>query len=137
VARARTPFKVGVHEGGGPEPGYLWNVVIDDHAFEEAMSFLTTDQYCHLAKQVKELARQVNPRMSDTVDVDQVEDFFEIRDKGGILANINVRVFYGVDSERRNIIVLATWHKQNNAPTPQHIKLRVRRRLRLYYDSQD
>jgi len=41
--------KIGVRHGGGPPPGYRWDVVIFDRAFEEARAFLNEDQYGYLA----------------------------------------------------------------------------------------
>src|SRR4051812_43891657 len=41
----RKPVKIGVKEGDGPPPGYLWNVVILTQAFEESKDFLDADQY--------------------------------------------------------------------------------------------
>ncbi len=55
------PIKIGVKEGGGPPPGYEWNVEILDQAFEEAIEFLDEDQYDHMAEQVRQLARQPDP----------------------------------------------------------------------------
>jgi hypothetical protein len=82
----RKTVKVGVKEGGGVAPGYLWNVDILNQAFDQAMGFLNEDQYAHLSSQVRELARQEDPTRSDSVDVRALEDFHEIRDKGGFLA---------------------------------------------------
>src|SRR5262245_7895758 len=89
---ARKPVKVGVKEGEGPPPGYKWSVDVLDHAFTEAMAFLDEDQYAHVAGQVRELATEDEPTRSSTVDVRPIEDFYEIRDKGGILRKINVRL---------------------------------------------
>jgi hypothetical protein len=52
--------KVGVHRGDS-EPSFNWNVLILDMAFEEAMGFLDEAQYQHVATQVQELARELDP----------------------------------------------------------------------------
>jgi hypothetical protein len=126
--------KVGVQEGGGPEPGYLWTVLVLDVAFDEAHNILTDPQYEHMARQIKDLATERQPSHSQLCDVDQIEDFYELRDKGGILGPKNVRVFFGIDTrgETHNILVLGAILKQNNGPTPQGDKLRMRRRWRKY-----
>lgn len=128
--------KVGVEKGGGPPPGYVWNVWILDLAFEEAMSYLTQDQYQHVAMQFKELAREIDPSHPATASVDAVEDFFELRDKGGVLGNMNVRVFFCLDKDRAAIVVLGTIKKQNNGPTPLGDKLRMARRRRKYFNGE-
>lgn len=128
----RKKLKVGVWQGAGPEPGYEWSVAILDEAFEEAMDVLGEAGYDHFKMQVKELAKQGDPTHSDTVDVKSIEDYYEIRDHGGVHGNINVRVFFGVDPNRRAMVVLGTIKKPNNGPTPVSDKVLMRRRWRNY-----
>lgn len=130
----RKAVKLGVKEGSGEPPGYKWNVEILDQAFEEAMGFLDEAQYAHLANQVRELAAQEDPTHSDAIDIRPIEDFHEIRDKGGVLRKLNVRVFYMVHKPARAIVVLGTIKKENNGPTPMGDRIRMRRRRRLYLD---
>lgn len=128
----RKPIKAGVKQGGGPPPGYLWNIDILDIAYEEAMSFLSAPQYGHLAEQMKDLAGQLDPSHSATQSVDQIENFLELRDKGGILGKLNVRIFFYLDKPKSSIVVLGTINKQNEGPTPLGDKKRMSRRLRKY-----
>jgi ABC-type transport system substrate-binding protein len=125
-------LKIGVHKGAGPAPGYQWHILIVDFAYDEAMKFLDAAQYAHLAEQFQELARQDDPSRSLVVSVDAIEDFHELRDKGGVLGSKNVRVFYYVDKRNRSIVVVGATLKQNNGPTPQTVKVRIRRRVRDY-----
>lgn len=127
--------KVGVVAGGGPPPGYFWTVEILSQAYDEAIDFLKEHQYEHLANQFRELARQNDPTHSDTIDVRPIEEFHELRDKGGVLTNLNVRVFFFVHKPTRTIVVLGTMKKENNGPTPVGDRLRMRRRMRLYLES--
>lgn len=131
----RKPVKTGVKEGGGPPPGYQWTVDIIDQAFDEAMAFLDEDQYDHLADQVRELAGQEDPRHSDTVDIRPIEDFWEIRDKGGVLGKINARVFFVIHKPSRKIVVLGAIKKEKDGPTPVGDKHTMRRRKRLYLET--
>jgi len=124
--------KVGVKHGGGPKPHYEWNVLILNRSFVEACDFLDDAQYRHMALQVKELAMQRDPTHSQTVSVEKIEDFYEIRDKGGPLGNLNVRVFFGVEDNGRNIVVLGTIVKKNDGQTRKGDKVRMRRRWRKY-----
>jgi hypothetical protein len=126
------PVKIGVREGGGRPPGYQWNVNILDRGYDEAMGFLNEDQYEHLANQVREIARQDDPTHSDTVDVRPIEDFYEIRDKGGILGKINARVFYFVNKPAREIVVLGAIKKENDGATAVSDKITMRQRKRNY-----
>jgi hypothetical protein len=124
--------KTGVREGGGPPPGYRWNVEIFQRAFDEAMGFLNEDQYAHLALQIQELARQEDPTHSSTIDVRAIEDFHELRDKGGVLRNLNVRVFFFVHDPSRAIVILGAVKKENDGPTQIHTKVTMRQRKSLY-----
>src|SRR5690606_14708833 len=93
----KQPIKVGVRQGDGPPPGYQWNVAVLDFAYNEVMGFVTKAEYQHLAMQVKELARQDDPSHPVTVSVDKIDDYYELREKGGILGKKNVRIFFGID----------------------------------------
>ncbi len=129
----RKPVKVGVKEGGGPFPGYKWNVDLLDQSHGEAMSFLTEDQYDHIARQVRELAMEDEPTQCLTVDVRPIECFFELRDKGGILKRINVRVFFFLNREEpRTIVVLGCINKKNDGKTPDYARVLMRYRMRKY-----
>ncbi len=132
----RRQVKVGVRRGGGPPPGYRWTVLIPDIAYDEAMKFLNEDQYHHLAEQVKELARERNPTHSVTVSVDAIEDFHELRDKGGILGGMNVRVFFFLDKPNAALVILGAIRKTNDGPTPKADKIRMRRRKRKYLNGE-
>ncbi len=129
----RRQLRVGVQRGGGPPPGYRWTVLILDIAYDEARKFLNEDQYQHMALQVKQLAREEDPTHSQTASVDAVEDFHELRDKGGILGGMNVRVFFFLEKQpRSNLVVLGAIKKQTDGPTPRGDKKRIARRKRKY-----
>ncbi len=128
------PLKIGVLQGTEATQGilYQWSVGVYDSAFDEILKIVGEAGYAHFAMQVKEIATLNDPSHSDTVDIRPLENIFEIRDHGGVVGNINVRVFFGIDKQRRTIIILGTIKKQNNGPTPQGDKVRMRRRWRLY-----
>ncbi len=132
IMAERKKVKVVGKEGAGAPPGYKWSVHVLDRAYDEAVGFLSKPQYQHLALQVQELARQKDPTRSDLVDVRSIEAFHEIRDKGGVLGSLNVRVFFSVDKDDRSILILGAIKKQNNGPTPLGDKVRMRRRLRKF-----
>lgn len=128
----RKLLKVGVWKGGGPPPGYSWHIGVLDWCHKEAIERLTTHQCSHIRDQVKDLASEESPSQSKTVDVRPIEDFHELRDKGGVLGNLNVRVFFFIDSERRTLVVLGVIVKKNDGATLVGDKHRMRRRLRKY-----
>lgn len=67
-----------------------------------------------------------------TASVRAIEDFHELRDKGGILGGMNVRVFFYLDKDHDAIVILGAIKKQNDGPTPVGDKKRMARRKRLY-----
>lgn len=124
--------KTGVRIGGGPPPGYQWNVGMIDFVYSEVRAFLNEAQYQHIAMQVKELARSESPTHCETVSVDKIDEYHELREKGGILGRINVRIFFGICDKTHSVIVLGGIKKENNGPTPTGDKITMRRRWRKY-----
>jgi hypothetical protein len=123
--------KIGVWAGDGPPPGYRWNVAILELAFDEAMSFLSSAQYHHIAMQFKELALEAYPSHSATASIDKVEEIYELRDKGGILGKLNVRFFFGLTNDH-TIIVLGGIKKEREGQTPTGTKITMHRRWHKY-----
>ncbi|WP_246196279.1 hypothetical protein [Aquisphaera giovannonii] len=103
-----------------------------DRAIDDAREFLSADQYAHLALQFKEMAREEEPTRCETVDIRPIEDYHELRDKGGILGRINVRVFFFVQHPARSIVVLGAVKKENEGQTPTAVKVLMRYRMRSY-----
>jgi hypothetical protein len=133
LSEAREP-KIGVRRASGKPPGYRWWALILDGVYEEALRLVGGVGCRHLAMQVKELALQDDPTHSQVVDVKKMEghEFLEIRDKGGPLGNVNVRLFFGVSDATRSIVVLGVIKKQNDGRTPLGDLLRMSRRWRQY-----
>jgi hypothetical protein len=90
------------------------------------------DQYAHVVDLLRTLASEADPRRAVCVTVEPVEDFFELKDKGGVLGKINLRVFFVVVDEERVILVLAAVKKEAMGKTPEWMKIRVRHRLRRF-----
>jgi hypothetical protein len=126
----KPPLKIGVRQGGGPPPSSQWNVWIIDLAFDEAVKTVGEVGYAQEAMQIRELAMQETLEGCDTIDVKPVEDFFEVRDRGGPPGNANVRLFHGVDDAARAIIPLGVIKTQNDGKTPPGDLIRMRRRWR-------
>lgn len=124
--------KVGAQLGGGLPPGYAWSAWFLDIAGDEGLKLLGRDRYDHMVMQVKALAREHDPTHPATASVDAIEDFYELRDKGGILGKLNVRLFFHLDKEKSAIVVLGVIHKQNDGQTPVGDRKRMARRKRKY-----
>lgn len=108
----------------------LWKLAYLTVAEKEGRRILNDDQYAHVVSLFDDLATEENPRVSLSQDVDQVEDFYELRDKGGILGNINVRVYFSVDDQYKTIVVLACDKKEQEGQIAVHMKKRVKNRAK-------
>jgi hypothetical protein len=126
------PLKVGFIAGTGPHPGYLWHVGYLSVARDEAMDFLSEEQYAHAVDLVKALASEPDPSHPSMVTVEAVDDFFELKDKGGVLGKINLRVYFMIDRQAKVLCILAAIKKEAEGQTPTWVKIRVRNRLRKF-----
>ncbi|HEX8875270.1 MAG TPA: hypothetical protein VF777_00870 [Phycisphaerales bacterium] len=127
------PLKVGVQAGAGPLPGYLWSVYYLSSARDEAMGFLNEAQYAHVVDLLRSLASESDPTHPLTVTVEAVEDFYELKDKGGVLGKINLRVYFVVNQKEKAIVILAAIKKEEDGQTPNWAKTRVRYRLKKFH----
>lgn len=129
----RQRIKTGARVGGGPQPGYKWNVEYLTIAADEA-SFLTETQYEHVVDQIRELARADDPSHPSTVTVSPVDDFLELKEKGGPLGKINLRVFFIVDKRegKKKIVLLGALKKENDGQIPKAKRRTISRRKRKY-----
>lgn len=105
-----------------------WQLGYLEAAVKEARRYLDDDQYAHVVGLFDELASEDNPRASKSQSVRQVDDFFELREKGGILGNINFRVYFIVDDETKFIIVLGCDKKEGENKIAPHMTVRMRNR---------
>lgn len=121
--------KVGLKEGGGPPPGYKWTVLFIKPS-ETDGKFLNNAEYWHVVDEVKALAEEDDPTHPQMVSVDAVEDFHELRMKGGPLHKKNVRLFFFL--EERCIVILGCIKKEADGPTPKATKKLMRARKRKY-----
>ena len=113
------------HETPQWELGYL------EAAERDAKRFLTEEQYVHAIQLFEDLAYESDPTKSETQDVRKIFEFYELRDKGGILGKINLRIYFTIIEEKKLILVLATYKKEDDGQVPPHIVIRVRNRLRV------
>ncbi|MCC7291232.1 MAG: hypothetical protein IT449_04115 [Phycisphaerales bacterium] len=108
----------------------VWSLAYLDVTATEGRKLLTEDQYAHLVQQFEALSCEEDPRRSRTQDIRQIEDFWELREKGGLLGRMNVRVYFTVLESERLILVLKVYKKEEEGQTPGYVKIAVRNRLR-------
>lgn len=108
-----------------------WELGYLDAAEKDARKFLSDEQYAHAIQLFEDLAYESDPTKSQTQDVRKIDQFYELRDKGGILGKINLRVYFALFDGRKIILALCTYKKEDEGKTPPHIVTRVRNRLRI------
>lgn len=124
-------IRLATRVGQGTPPS-IWNVLRLEYVGHEAGKLFTDAQHAHIVDQIKELARAKKPSHPDTLSVDQIENYHELRDKGGVLGKLNIRVFFGIDKKERAIVILGLLKKENDGATPPAIKIQMGRRWRKY-----
>lgn len=124
---------VGVWQGQGPPPGYEWTVLIHRYAFEDAMECLDEDQYEYASFQVRDLAMHRDPSHSDTLSIDKIETFYELRMKGGgIGPRVNGRVYFDLVDGSKAIRILGFDIKKNEGHISEGVKEKILRRQRRW-----
>ena len=60
-----------------------------------------------------------------------ISKFYELRDKGGVLGKINVRVYFAIIGDKKIILTLSAYKKEDEGKTPKHVIVRARNRLKI------
>ncbi|WP_428939681.1 hypothetical protein [Fontivita pretiosa] len=103
-------------------------------AADEAKSFLSPVQYAALVEDVKNLSDWPDGPRIQLLDIVSIDQFRELREKGGIYGKINVRVYFAYLPKSRAIYVLGAYKKEAEHQTPRHIVATMRNRLRRLKD---
>lgn len=107
-----------------------WKLMYLPAAADEARKILTQGQYAHVVQIFEQLALEPNPAESKAFDIRTIDEFLELREKGGLLGKINLRVYFYIHGKRKIIIALKTYKKEDEGQTPEYFKVAVRNRLR-------
>jgi carbon storage regulator CsrA len=103
-------------------------------AIKDGRGFLSAGQYLHVADIVRRLADWNNPEEIKDLRIEPIQGLWELKEKGGILGRINVRVVFAYLKDRDEIVVLGAFKKENEGQTPKHIIIRMHNRLRVYLE---
>ncbi len=118
-------------KAGGSDRHPQWQLAYLEAAEKDARKFLTEEQYAHVVQLFDELACESDPTKSQTQNVEKIDEFYELKDKGGILGRINVRVYFTVIGDRKLILALHAYKKEDEGKAPPHVVTCVRNRLRV------
>lgn len=108
-----------------------WALGYLEAAAKEARKFLSEEQYSHAVHLFEEMSYDDDPTKSETQDIRKIGNFYELRDKGGILEKINLRIYFTIIEEIKLILILAAHKKEEDGQVPKHIRIKVRNRLRI------
>ena len=106
-------------------PGYV------EASAKEAKKFLNGVQYDHAVQLVLTLCEEDDPTHPVLLDVGPVKDFYELRDKGGVLLKINLRIYFCVFHDPKSVIVLGPWNKKKEGQIPPWIMNRMKGRHKI------
>ena len=101
-------------------------------AKNEGRKLLTEAQYWHAVGLAKRLSEFGNRQAMSDMDISPVEDMWELKDKGGILGKLNLRVFFAHVKARHEIVILGVEQKQQEGKTPRHVIIKMQNRLDSY-----
>lgn len=109
-----------------------YKVVVLACAKREGRKILNAGQYEHVSDIVKRLVDFDDAQEMSDMRIGPIGDFFELKEKGGLLGNINLRLFFGRLNREREIVVVKAYKKEEESQTPRHVVLNVESRLRAY-----
>lgn len=127
------PVPLFLRHAGVGDPPLVWSLMFWPAAVAEA-KILTAGQYWHVADQLMELGRSTDPSKCTTLNIAKIGNCWELKEKGGPLGKINLRVFFYVDDMNGTIIVLRVHKKEDEAQLRRSVVVRIERHLRQYRD---
>ena len=109
-----------------------WTVVVLGVAKKEGRKILSKTQYDHIVDVLKRLVDFGDKEKLADVRIERIRSFFELKEKGGVLGRINLRVYFGTAPNDRELIVAMTYKKEDDGRPPPHIVILVEDRLEEY-----
>lgn len=109
-------------------------VVVIPPVVKEGHDELTPGQYLHVKDQVKQLVGFGARRFDSELRIEPFEEFWELKDKGGVLGSKNIRVYFAFEQKVNDIVVLKLDKKEQQNMARPALKYILKNRLRLYRD---
>jgi len=107
-------------------------VIVPTIVRREAREFLTIGQYVHVTDFVKQLTGFGSRRYDRTICIAPIDEFWELKEKGGMLGKINVRIYFAFLKESNEIAILHAYKKEDDAQVHPSVLLLVRQRCRRF-----
>src|SRR4051812_36512854 len=92
---------------------------------KEGKKFLNPGQYLHTVDLIRRLVDLNDPQEVGDLRIEPIEDFLELKDKGGLLGRINLRIYFKYFPDSNEVVVVKAYKKEEDGPAPRHIVLTV------------
>jgi len=107
-------------------------VVVLGVAAKEGRADLTPGQYVHMSDLIRQLVFFGSRAYEIELRIEKFGDFWELKDKGGVLGKKNMRVYFAFNPETNEVVVLKTYKKEDDGSPPPSLKVGLRNRYREY-----
>jgi hypothetical protein len=107
-------------------------VVVLNIAAKEGADELTAGQYLHVKDQIKQLVGFGRQEFESQLRIEKFGEFWELKEKGGVLGKKNIRVYFKYHEEANEVVVLSTYKKEDDGQAPDHIRIRLKNRWKRY-----
>ena len=108
------------------------DVVALQIACSEGRDILTAGQYEHVKDLLKQLVGFGSQSYDKMIHVEPIGDFWEFKEKGGVLGKINLRVYFAHIKSRNEVVLLHSYKKEDDGKVGPHMQIRLRNRTRQY-----
>jgi hypothetical protein len=118
-------------------PRQSWQtVIVPEVVRREAREFLSIGQYVHVTDFVKQLVGFGTQRYDKTMKIAPIEGFWELKEKGGLLGRINVRVYFAFLKDVNQIAILHAYKTEDDSQVHPSVLSLVRHRLRRFLNGE-
>lgn len=107
-------------------------VVVPTIVRKESREFLEIGQYIHMTDLIKQLSGFGRREYESELRIEKFHEFWELKDKGGVLGRKNVRIYFSHEQDINEIVVLHAHKKEADGKPSPNMRFRLRNRLRLY-----
>lgn len=99
---------------------------------KEGHEILNDFQYWHVAKVIMRLADFGDKAAIADLRINPFGKYWALKLKGGVLKKVNLRVYFAFLGDRREIVILKTYKKEEEGQAPPHIEITLDDRLEDY-----
>ena len=123
----------GPHTGGYESNKLV--VVVLEAAKREGHKILNDLQYEYIRQMVQRLEDFGNRKELCDLDIRSISTFWELREKGGVLGKINLRVYFGLMPEEGEVVIAMAYKKEEEDQVPRRVIVLVEDRIEGYRET--